>query len=111
MLTTRYLYFGRWYTPRHVSFLLGRDHGIKCSVKMLYKVLRDGGVIDENNTPLPPYDDRRAIDVEVVRIPNTYTRSQRKWHDKLKINPGFIRDIIRMLPDDLPRVDRAEFEL
>ena len=111
MLSTRNLYPSKWYPPEQVVFILAVKHEVKCSRRKLYKVLRDHGVIDENNTPQPPYDYRRVIDIEVVRIPNTYTRSQRKWHDKLKINPGFIKDIIRMLPDNIPRVDLNEFEL
>lgn len=83
---------------------------------MLYKVLREHDVIDENNTPQPPYDDRKLIDTEPVRIESPYTGKFKKWHDKILINGDFIWDISRMIPPEkepLPKrtANLNEFEL
>lgn len=54
--------------------ILYREYKINTTVKAVQKALREAGILDGQNMPLPPYDDNVLFDFNVQTINSPYGR-------------------------------------
>lgn len=69
--------------------ILYREYNIKTTVNSVQKALREAGILDDDNSPMPPYDDYLLFDFDVQTINSPSGRTVRYNNKLLLSKEGF----------------------